>query len=84
MQAPETPVWLLAKNRESDALKSLCYLRGWTTAEHVKEEFDLLLEYSKDFKKCIICMNTDTKVEEKTCEHDRLNFFQRLVRNNNL
>ncbi|CAG9793504.1 unnamed protein product [Diatraea saccharalis] len=40
---PETPVWLLSKGRQKQALRSLCRLRGWAKPEEVKEEFDQLV-----------------------------------------
>lgn len=78
LQVPETPVWLLSRGREKDALKSLCYLRGWTKPEDVKEEFDELVEYSKKLQKCVIC----DKIEDvtKSCEHYKMNSFKRYVR----
>lgn len=39
---PETPTWLLLKNRSADAKKSLAWLRGWTTVQNVEEEFQKL------------------------------------------
>ncbi|XP_045779159.1 facilitated trehalose transporter Tret1-like [Maniola jurtina] len=75
--APETPVWLLARNREKEALQSLCKLRGWTTPENVKAEFDELNAYSKSMAKCVICYNTNQ--EQKTCEHESMNWFMRRI-----
>lgn len=36
---PETPIWLMMKNRPEEAIQSLAWLRGWTTAEKVEKEF---------------------------------------------
>ncbi|XP_075210275.1 facilitated trehalose transporter Tret1-like [Lycorma delicatula] len=44
---PESPVWLLIKNRTSEAEKSLCRLRGWVHPSKVREEFLSLQEYAK-------------------------------------
>ncbi|CAK1545673.1 unnamed protein product [Leptosia nina] len=74
---PETPVWLLVHGRDEEALRSLCYLRGWTKPETVKEEFDQLTVYSKTLKKCVICTNNDQ--DTKTCEHDSMNWFKRTA-----
>ncbi|XP_013139503.1 PREDICTED: facilitated trehalose transporter Tret1-like isoform X1 [Papilio polytes] len=74
---PETPVWLLSRGREKDALKSLCYLRGWTKPEDVKEEFDELVEYSKKLQKCVICDKIDDVT--KSCEHYKMNSFKRSI-----
>ncbi|XP_013139502.1 PREDICTED: facilitated trehalose transporter Tret1-like [Papilio polytes] len=75
---PETPVWLLSRGREKDALNSLCKLRGWTTPEHVREEFDQLVDYSKKLQNCVICYklyNRDTQ----TCEHVTMNPIRRSM-----
>nr|XP_018915851.1 PREDICTED: facilitated trehalose transporter Tret1-like isoform X1 [Bemisia tabaci] len=45
-QVPETPMWLMSKGRSEEALHSLQWLRGWTTAEMVKDEFVKLEFYS--------------------------------------
>jgi len=44
---PETPMWLLTKNRKQQALKSLQWLRGWVEPELVREEFEQLERYTK-------------------------------------
>lgn len=36
---PETPIWLMMKNRPQEAAESLAWLRGWTTPEKVEREF---------------------------------------------
>lgn len=36
---PESPHWLLSKNRPDDARKSLAWLRGWVPVERIEEEF---------------------------------------------
>ncbi|KAJ8711695.1 hypothetical protein PYW08_008649 [Mythimna loreyi] len=73
---PDTPVWLLSQGREKDALKSLCYLRGWTTADNVKEEFDKLVVYSKSLNGCAICWKD--KRQESECDHYKMNVFKRF------
>ena len=75
IQVPDTPVWLLSQGREKDALKSLCYLRGWTTADNVKEEFDKLVVYSKSLDGCAICWKE--KREETDCDHYKMNVLRR-------
>ncbi|KAF5284560.1 hypothetical protein FQR65_LT02386 [Abscondita terminalis] len=37
---PESPHWLIMHKRLSEAQKSLAWLRGWTTTETVKTEFE--------------------------------------------
>lgn len=56
---PETPTWLLSKNREDEALKSLCWLRGWTSKEVVQEEFKMLKEYQQISNACNNCQRLD-------------------------
>ncbi|RVE53403.1 hypothetical protein evm_001973 [Chilo suppressalis] len=75
---PETPVWLLSRGREKDALKSLCYLRGWTTSDNVREEFDQLSVYSKKLQRCVICCKTEED-ETKDCEHYKMNCVRRFL-----
>lgn len=73
---PETPVWLLSRGKEKEALKSLCYLRGWTVPDHVREEFDQLAEYTKKLQYCIICYKTGGN--EQDCKHGQMNCFTRF------
>lgn len=47
MQVPETPIWLLSRGRREDAVKALCWLRGWVSEDQVQEEFQEILRYSK-------------------------------------
>ncbi|XP_068619627.1 facilitated trehalose transporter Tret1-like [Battus philenor] len=75
---PETPVWLISRGRDKDALKSLCYLRGWTKPENVKKEFDDLVEYSKKLRHCAICENVKDG-GSKSCEHWKMNALKRSI-----
>ncbi|XP_028041478.1 facilitated trehalose transporter Tret1-like [Bombyx mandarina] len=75
---PETPVWLLFKGREKEALKSLCYLRGWTTVDNVKDEYDKLAVYAKSLQNCEICLATDD-VKNEQCDHVRMNPIKRYI-----
>lgn len=52
---PESPIWLLSKNRQTDAKKSLQWLRGWVPPENVEEELNLEEQYLKDTKRCTEC-----------------------------
>ncbi|CAH2054603.1 unnamed protein product, partial [Iphiclides podalirius] len=76
---PETPVWLLFKGREKEALRSLCYLRGWTTPDNVREEFDQLVEYSKKLQNCAICESLHGQEMKEVCEHYRMNAAKRSL-----
>ncbi|CAH2095258.1 unnamed protein product [Euphydryas editha] len=73
--SPETPIWLLTKNREKDAMTSLCKLRGWTSPENVKDEFIELAAYSKKLQNCVICYSTNQ--DYKYCEHESINWLLR-------
>ncbi|XP_066247969.1 facilitated trehalose transporter Tret1-like [Euwallacea similis] len=44
MLLPETPFWLLNRNRVEDAQKSLAWFRGWTTLDRVEKEFKEILD----------------------------------------
>lgn len=59
---PETPYWLLSKNRKEDALKSLMWLRGWVkNPKHVETEFSELQRYSQESNRCVACHKSDKK-----------------------
>ncbi|KAL1139897.1 hypothetical protein AAG570_006874 [Ranatra chinensis] len=47
-QMPESPVWLLMKERDEEALKSLCWLRGWVTPDKVESEFCLMKKHARN------------------------------------
>jgi hypothetical protein len=75
---PETPVWLLSKGRQKEALHSLCRLRGWAKPEDVKEEFDQLISYNEIIQQCVICVKNG-KPEVRPCEHDNKNYFKSIA-----
>ncbi|XP_050533052.1 uncharacterized protein LOC126901007 [Daktulosphaira vitifoliae] len=44
---PESPIWLLSRGKSVDAMKSLCWLRGWVEPREVKQEYEELVQYNK-------------------------------------
>lgn len=58
---PETPQWLLSKNRKLDAEKSLQWLRGWVSRDAIAAEFSELQIHSERSKSCEICIKQDMK-----------------------
>ncbi|CAK1593814.1 unnamed protein product [Parnassius mnemosyne] len=75
---PETPIWLLSKGLQEEALRSLCRLRGWTKPEHVKEEFEQLLQYHDVIKQCVICAK-EGRSETDHCKHSNYNIIKRII-----
>ncbi|XP_055308983.1 facilitated trehalose transporter Tret1-like [Sitodiplosis mosellana] len=58
---PETPQWLLSKNRKSEAEKSLCWLRGWVSSDVIANEFYELQKHSERSKSCDLCIKENLK-----------------------
>lgn len=59
---PETPYWLLAKNRKEEALKSLMWLRGWVkNPKYVEKEFNEIVRYSEESNRCVACHKSNSK-----------------------
>lgn len=54
-QIPESPIWLMTKNREAEALKSLKWLRGWKVDDIVQAEFEELQRYKEYSNTCTAC-----------------------------
>ncbi|XP_053615226.1 facilitated trehalose transporter Tret1-like isoform X2 [Plodia interpunctella] len=77
---PETPIWLLSKGRQKEALRSLCRLRGWVEPEDVKEEFDTLIHYNDVTHQCVICMKDEKDEKElQSCEHVNAKLIKRIA-----
>lgn len=79
VQVPETPMWLLSKNRTADAEKSLQWLRGWVPKSTVSHELKQLERYSERSKSCADCIKQSAKcphplptILEKLCELKRI------------
>lgn len=64
MKIPETPQWLLSKNRTKEAEKSLRWLRGWVPSETVADELKTLQQNSAQFQSCSTCVN-----QSQPCSH---------------
>ncbi|XP_046672092.1 facilitated trehalose transporter Tret1-2 homolog isoform X2 [Homalodisca vitripennis] len=47
---PESPMWLLRKDRRVEAEAALCWLRGWVQPADVRAEFASLQDYSEKSK----------------------------------
>ncbi|XP_044268552.1 facilitated trehalose transporter Tret1 isoform X2 [Tribolium madens] len=60
---PESPYWLILKNRHEDARKCIAWLRGWTTVEEIEPEFTEL------------CKQISSTVSEKPTIIDKLKLF---------
>lgn len=63
-KVPETPQWLLSKNRTNEAGKSLQWLRGWVSSDEVSAEFAELKRHSERSKSCSACLK-----QELRCPH---------------
>lgn len=72
-QLPETPIWLLAKNRTAEAEKALQWLRGWTSKSAVAKELQELQAYSERSKSCSDCIKLNQK-----CPHPLPTIKQKL------
>nr|XP_018913094.1 PREDICTED: facilitated trehalose transporter Tret1-like isoform X1 [Bemisia tabaci] len=67
-QVPETPMWLVSKGRSDAALKSLRWLRGWTDAETVREEYEKIVSFTKNQNQKLLKRQWSGKVAEyKNC-----------------
>lgn len=70
---PETPFWLMARNRKEDALKSLMWLRGWVSdPKHVEKEFSEIQRYSDESNRCVSCQKGDIKCTHKAASSSEL------------
>lgn len=52
---PETPIWLLSKDRTDKALKALQWLRGCVSSDTVIDEYKNLQQYSERSRACNSC-----------------------------
>lgn len=61
LKVPETPLWLLSKKRDADALVSLQWLRGWVSPKAVENEFNEMKRYSETSNSCVACHKGSVK-----------------------
>ncbi|XP_055387594.1 facilitated trehalose transporter Tret1-like isoform X2 [Condylostylus longicornis] len=69
---PETPMWLLSKHKNEQALKSLQWLRGWVSPKAVEKEYQEMQRYSENSNKCQSCQKSNIK-----CEHPLPTIFDK-------
>lgn len=72
-QIPESPIWLMTKNRDDRALSSLKWLRGWRIDERVEEEYSDMQRYKEFVDACAAC-----KKEKIRCTHPPPTMAQNL------
>lgn len=73
LQVPETPQWLLSKDRINEAEKSLQWLRGWVPKEAIAHEFYELQRHSERSKSCKSCIK-----QHLQCIHPQPTLIEKL------
>ncbi|XP_077289108.1 facilitated trehalose transporter Tret1-like [Arctopsyche grandis] len=73
---PETPVWLISKGRMDDAMKSLCWIRGWCKPADVQKEFEDIVAYQKNSSRCQLCMAMN--IIDVKCAHRKTGFSGKI------
>lgn len=61
---PESPMWLLSKERDEKSMKSLRWYRGWVPQEVVQQEFDSMTRHRESTNSC-----EDCKIAMTKCTH---------------
>ncbi|KAF5288904.1 hypothetical protein FQA39_LY03783 [Lamprigera yunnana] len=59
---PESPYWLISKNRIEHAKESLAWLRGWTEPKHIELEFENICKNNQ------VCISKNN-IEERSESH---------------
>lgn len=70
---PETPIWLLSKERYEEASKSLQWLRGWVTESEIEKELNELILYRDYTNSCLDCRTSKIK-----CAHGPLSLADKV------
>lgn len=70
---PESPHWLLSKDRPNDAEKSLQWLRGWVSPSAIHNEFTELQAFSRVANACTDCSKRSVK-----CIHPTPSFWTKI------
>lgn len=71
-QIPETPQWLLSKQRDEDAVNALRWLRGWVPKQIVVDELQSLQRQCERSTSCNLCTKQSLK-----CVHPSPTLFQK-------
>ncbi|XP_055301619.1 facilitated trehalose transporter Tret1-like isoform X2 [Sitodiplosis mosellana] len=73
MFIPESPIWLVSKNRLESAQKSLQVLRGWVSSESISPELDQLKHINEMSSACADCVQSGSK-----CDHPPPTLFEKF------
>ncbi|KAG5878639.1 hypothetical protein JTB14_008679 [Gonioctena quinquepunctata] len=76
MFIPETPTWLITKNRLEESKKSIAWLRGWTTIVNVENEFQELHKQITATNNDIHTQNTIDKMLQSMRLFGKRNFIR--------
>lgn len=72
-QVPESPYWLLYKDRPKDAMASLQWLRGWVSPQTVHKEFTELQTFSNISNACVYCEKQSVR-----CYHPKASLLDKI------
>lgn len=72
-QIPETPIWLLSRNRAAEAESSLQFLRGGVSRDAISSEFQQMTQINRLARSCQVCID-----QQGDCAHLKSNVWQKL------